>query len=165
MKELFVTTGGKYVNHIEGDVWEENKKFWTIKNGIKRTLNKMDHARKEFLTPIACPKCGSAMKGQLDSKMWDINKSCFNCLVEVEHEIRKAGKWEEYEKTKVLANASGFMRDLESFLKGYAEESVTKAHVTEDGMIEKWKDDGLVKEIGDKVVHDMNEIINDYKNK
>lgn len=165
MKELFVTAGKKHVNHVEGDVWEENSKLWTIKNGIKRTVSKMDHARKEFLTPIACPKCNKAMKSQLDTKMWDINKSCFNCLVEVEHEIRKAGKWEEYEKAKMLANASGFIKDLESFMEEYTGQSVTKAHITEDGMIEKWKDDGLTKEIGDKVVNDIKEIVNDYKNK
>jgi hypothetical protein len=163
MKDLFVTGEKKHVNHVEGDTWEERGKLWTIKNGIKRTVTKMDEARKEFLMPIACPKCKCAMKGQLDSKMWDINKSCFNCLVAAEHEIRKAGKWEEYEKAKIVANATGFMKDLESFVNEYAEQSVTQAHVTEDGMIEKWKDDGLTKQIGNQVITDINEKINDYK--
>jgi len=164
MKNLFVTNENKHVKHVEGDVWEERGKLWTIKNGIKKTVTKMDTARKEFLTPLACPKCGTAMKGQLDSKMWDINKSCFNCLVATEHEIRKAGKWEEYEKAKILANATSFVKDLENFFKEFSAESVTKAHVTEDGIIEKWKDDGLVKNIGETVVADISKKVEEYKN-
>jgi hypothetical protein len=164
MKELFVTSGERHVKRIEGDVWEERGKMWTIKNGIKKTVTKMDEARREFLTPLACPKCGEAMKAQADAKIWSINKTCLNCLVEAEHKIRKAGKWEEYEKAKILANATGFVKDLESFFKEFAAESVTKAHVTEDGVIEKWKDDGLVAEIGKDVVKNINEKITNYKN-
>lgn len=163
MKDLFVTTGEKYVKRSEGDVWEERGKLWTIKNGIKRTITKMDFARKEFLMPLACPKCKQAMKSVLDSTMWNIHKCCLNCTVAMEHEIRKAGKWEEYEKAKILANAKGFVKDLESFLSEYTQQSVTKAHVTEDGMIEKWKDDELTKQIGDQVITDINEKINEYK--
>ena len=35
----------------EGDVWNENGKQWTIKNGIKRTINKLSSARKILKTP------------------------------------------------------------------------------------------------------------------
>ena len=163
MKNLFVTSGKKHVKHVEGDVWEERGRLWTIKNGIKRTVSKMDEARKELMMPLACPKCGTAMKGQLDPKFWTINKSCFNCLVAVEHEVRKAGKWEEYEKAKIVANANGIMKDLETFFEEFAKESVSKAHVTEDGVIEKWKDDGLVDKIGEEVVTELNKRIDDYK--
>lgn len=164
MRELFVTGGEKYTKRVEGDVWSENGKLWTIKNGIKRTVTKMDKARKEFLMPLACPKCGGTMKGQMDSVIWNINKSCLNCLVEVEHEIRKAGKWEEYEKAKINANAASYIKDLEYFFEEFAKESVSKAHVTEDGVIEKWKDDGLTAQIGEQVVGDLKEKINDYNN-
>ena len=30
----------------EGDLWKENGKQWTIKNGINRTINKLSAARK-----------------------------------------------------------------------------------------------------------------------
>lgn len=164
MKNLFVTTGEKYVKHVEGDVWHENGKMWTISSGIKRTVTKMDLARKEFLTPLACPKCGEAMKAQADAKIWSINKTCLNCLVQAEHEIRKAGKWEEYEKAKITANATGFMKDLESFFAEYANTSTSKSHVTEDGVIEKWKNDSLVREIGDKVIEEIGTKVTKYKN-
>lgn len=163
MKNLFVTSEKKHVKHVEGDVWEERGRLWTIKDGIKRTVSKMEEARKDILVPLACPKCGSAMKGHLDKQFWAISKSCFNCLVDIEHEIRKAGKWEEYEKKKVLANANGLMKDLQSFFEEFSKESITKAHVTEDGIIEKWKDDGMVKNIGDEVVSELTKRVEDYK--
>jgi hypothetical protein len=163
MKNLFVTSEKKHVKHVEGDVWEERGKLWTIKNGIKRTISKMEDARKEILTPLACPKCGTAMKGQLDSKFWTISKSCFNCLVAVEHEIRKAGKWEEYERKKITANANGIVKDLQNFFEEFSKESISKAHVTEDGIIEKWRDDGLVEEIGNEVVSELTKRVEDYK--
>ena len=30
----------KRIKRKEGDVWTENKKTWTIKNGIKQTISK-----------------------------------------------------------------------------------------------------------------------------
>ena len=32
----------KQEDHKEGDVWTEGKKTWTIKNGIKQTVSKLD---------------------------------------------------------------------------------------------------------------------------
>ena len=165
MIDLFVTTNEKYTKHVEGDVWKERGKLWTIKNGIKRTVSKMDEARKEFTTPLACPRCNGTMKHHLDEKMWAINKTCFNCLVEQEHEIRKAGKWDEYEKGKILANANGFIKDLSAYFENTVDENNKKAHVTEDGMIEKWKDNTQdhVKEVGETVINDITKKVNDYK--
>lgn len=166
MSSLFVTTGNKHVSHKEGDVWEESGKTWTIKNGIKRTVNKMDQARREQYVPLSCPRCKGTMKGPTNEKIWAINKTCLNCLVEQEHEILKAGKWAEYEKTKVLANANAFCADMESALQDYLQTSQTQAHVTEDGMIERWKDADKthLKAVADSEVNQLKQIIDDYKN-
>jgi glutaredoxin len=140
MSTLFVTTGKSYAKHVEGDIWEEGGRMWTIKNGIKKTVTKMDEVRKSFLTPMACPHCNRAMKHWLDEKMWAIHKLCFNCTIDMEHEIQKAGKWEEYEKEKMVANARGFFKDLVEYLEEEMTDKVSKNHVTEDGIVEKWKD-------------------------
>ena len=34
------------VDHKEGDVWEENGKKWTIKNGIKQTVTRFDKLKQ-----------------------------------------------------------------------------------------------------------------------
>lgn len=162
MNNIHVTTSPKFTKHSEGDIWEESGKIWTIKNGIKKTVTKMDQARKEFLVPLSCPKCGGSMKHHLDDKMWAIHKSCFPCVVEAEHQIRKQGNWDEYEKAKVLANATGFVKDLEQFFQDYLKESVSKATVTEDGIVEKWQQTNTtyLEEITNKGLQDVKDKIN-----
>ena len=41
--------------HKEGDVWEERGKQWTIKNGIKMTVTKLDIVKKALQMPLVCP--------------------------------------------------------------------------------------------------------------
>jgi uncharacterized protein (UPF0128 family) len=36
------------IERKEGDVWEENHKTWTIKNGIKQTVSKLDSVKKMY---------------------------------------------------------------------------------------------------------------------
>lgn len=163
MKEIFVTGEGKYTKRAEGDVWEENGKTWTIKNGLKRTKNKLDEARRDFRTPMACPECNAAMKHHLDEKMWTFHKLCFSCVIEMEHKLMKAGKYDEYERDKMMANAGGFMKDLKDYFEDAAIDSNSKSHVTEDGIIEKWKDvdSTRIEEIRDEVISNLNDKVND----
>ena len=166
MKNIHVTTQEKYTKRLEGDVWIEGGKTWTIKNGIKRTVTKMDEARKELYVPLACPSCKGPMKHHLDEKMWAIHKRCFNCVIDMEHEIMKAGKWEEYERLRITANADAFCEDMETTLNEFIKDSVTKTNVTEDGMVEKWKDadEGFLKSVVDKEVEELKTKIEKYKN-
>ncbi len=43
------------IEHNEGDVWEENGKKWTIKNGIKQTVTRFDELKKVLNLPLTCP--------------------------------------------------------------------------------------------------------------
>jgi hypothetical protein len=167
MSEIYVTITGKRVKRVEGDIWEEGGKTWTIKNGLKRTVTKMDQARKDFLTPLACPKCQGPMKHHLDEKMWAIHRLCFNCTIDMEHEIVKAGKWAEYERAKLLANANSYLKDMTAFFEEYAKETMSSSHVTENGVIEKWKDVGenQIKDIGNEVTNKINKAIENYTEK
>ena len=81
--------------HKEGDVWEENGKKWTIKNGIKQNVTKFDNAKKAIRTPLACPKCGGPMNYHLSKKMYKIHGFCFDCTINYEAELRKVGLYEE----------------------------------------------------------------------
>ena len=55
----------KTKDHKEGDIWVENRKTWTIKNGIKQTISKLDKIKKQIFTPLCCPKCSKVMKHHL----------------------------------------------------------------------------------------------------
>ena len=45
--------------HVEGDVWEEGNKTWTIKNGITQTLTKLDSVRDKVHMPLLVHRVSS----------------------------------------------------------------------------------------------------------
>ena len=127
-----------YVEHKEGDVWEESGKTWTIKNGIKKTVTKMEALRKEIITPLACPKCDANMRSNVHRWAWNVYRMCFNCVVDMEHEITKAGKLEEYTKALYRANMESFYGDLEQFIEefGFSILEIEKmGHLEQMGLI------------------------------
>ena len=38
--------------HKEGDIWEVDGREWTIKNGIKQNITKLDSAKKSHVMPL-----------------------------------------------------------------------------------------------------------------
>ena len=144
-----------FVQHKEGDVWEESGKTWTIKNGVKKTISKMESFRKEIITPLACPKCTTNMRSQVHQWAWNTYKMCFNCVVDMEHEITKAGRLEEYTKALYKANMESFYGDLEQFISEFSKE---KTHIfTEDGLKENWVDNTgkVVEKIGQEELNQL----------
>jgi len=124
-------------HHSEGDIWEENGKKWTIKNGLKQNITKLDSAKKAAHIPITCPKCGGPMKHWLAKKMYRIHGFCFDpCTVEMEADLRDAGLYEQYEKRMVSGNMKAFADDIEAWVSETV--STTENYVTEDGTIETW---------------------------
>lgn len=123
--------------HNEGDIWEENGRTWTIKNGIKQNITKLDAAKKAMQIPLRCPKCGGPMKHNLAQKMYKIHGFCFDpCTVEYEAELRKAGLYEQYEKRMMQGGLRAFLNDMEQF---YLDQiNAVDTFVTEQGDIEDW---------------------------
>ena len=126
-------------DYKEGDVWEENGKQWTIKNGIKMTISKLDLVKKSLQIPLVCPNCGKAMKKKnLDTKMYSIHKQCFDCVIKMETKLRLEGKYEEYAKNIMQRNASGFIKDLEQILEDMINDTTAQHIVNENGETEVW---------------------------
>ena len=142
------------IEHNEGDVWEENGKKWTIKNGIKQTVTRFDELKKVINLPIACPNCGKAMKNNtLNKKMWPIHSKCFDCVIAYETELKRQGKFEEYAKNLIGGGVKQYIKDLEDALIDFNSE-VDDQFVTEQGDIETWKGKGVDKEKFTKEVQD-----------
>lgn len=157
----------KLIKHIEGDVWTEQNKLWTIKNGIKRTVNKMDQSRKDHITPMICPTCNRAIKMHyIEDKMWAIHKKCYSCVIDAEHEIQKKGNWKAYEKKKISANADSFLKDLEMYLEDEVNIDTTKNQVTEDGAIEQWKNVSVnhLTKVKNTILANITEKVESYNN-
>jgi uncharacterized protein (UPF0128 family) len=60
----------KIEEHKEGDAWEEDGKKWTIKNGIKQSITKLDKFKHLISLPLTCPSFKKPMKAdELNKKM------------------------------------------------------------------------------------------------
>ena len=124
-------------DYKEGDVWTEGRKTWTIKNGIKQTVSKLDTIKKEVFMPLRCPCCGKIMKKRLDKPNYKIHKKCHDCVVEFEHKLRIKNKYNNYIKKLEVKNSLDIVDEMESYLLD-AINSSNSSFVSEDGVIEKW---------------------------
>ena len=151
----------------EGDVWEENGKKWTIKDGIKQSHTKLDQIKKEVFTPLFCPECSNIMTKRMDSKMYKIHKKCFDCVIEMEHKLKLEGKYDEYEKNLVAHNALSYANDLEQYLLEAINTS-NNQYVSENGEVERWKGgidkEKLTQEVKDGI-EEFKKDVNNYINK
>ena len=129
----------KIKEYKEGDVWTEGKKTWTIKNGIKQTVSKLDAIKKEVHMPLSCPCCGKIMKKRLDKPNYKIHKKCFDCVIEFEGKLKHIpGQYEKYIKELELKNKLTTLDEVESYLLDAINTS-NSSFISEDGVIEKWK--------------------------
>jgi len=135
------------IDHKEGDIWEENGKKWTIKNGIKQTVTRFDKLKEAINLPLSCPKCGKAIKNHnLNKKMWSIHKMCFDCVVIMETELKRTGQFEEYARNLTTRGVRSYINELEEVILEIALEETNEGFVTEDGDIEKWAGKGIDKQ-------------------
>lgn len=124
--------------HKEGDVWEENGKSWTIKNGLKQSVSKLQRARELAKTPLLCPKCGKPFNTRLDKKMYPIHGMCFDCVCRMEDDLKRAGLYEAYEKQIISGNIQNFVQELKDRIQHM---SGTKMEYSTDlGEVEDWGD-------------------------
>lgn len=124
-------------SYKEGDIWQENNKQWTIKDGIKQSVTKFDKLKKLVVLPYTCPECKKHMSiSELNKKMYSIHNKCFNCVVETETKLKIEGKYKEYEKKLLNANKNHILIDLEQVLDNWINE--TDSFISEDGVVESW---------------------------
>lgn len=156
-KRTTVGTGyqKKREKHSEGDIWEQDGRTWTIKNGVRQNITKLDKAKKAHQIPLVCPKCEGSMKHHLAKKMFKIHGFCFDCTVDMEAKLRRAGLYEEYEKNMIQGNMQAWASGLEQWVQDQVTETMT--YVTEEGDVEDWKG-GDTKRKND-LVQGMNEYL------
>ena len=139
-----------------GEVWtDENGVEWEQRAGFKIKKGKLDEIRELLAKdrmPKDCPECKQPMTKRLDEKFWNLEKRCFDCQVSFEHNLRIEGKYEEYERDKILRNAEAWLAEAEKEAKDLAE--VFRNPLTfagADGSIEKWSGGMSGEEVADKI--------------
>ncbi len=129
----------KTQDYKEGDVWKDvDGRTWTIKNGIKQTITKMDKIKHLAIMPISCPVCKNHMvTDEVNKKMYAIHQMCLNCVIEMESKIKLEGKWDEYSKNIMNSNKNASLEDFEKAVEAWMEEQDT--FVSETGEVESWQ--------------------------
>jgi len=122
--------------HEIGDVWEETTSSGTTyvveqRDGfrIRKTKNSdvLQSVRDEIRSFPNCRKetCTCAGTHMLDLKMRGIHGMCFDCVIEMEHEMKTEGTFDEYARNKVRENALAWLqdaeRDVEMLKKAYTQ--------------------------------------------
>ena len=128
----------KHEHHVEGDIWEEGGRKWTIKNGVKQNITKMDKFKKMGKLPLFCPKCGTLMKKHLDKKVFPAYQKCYDCVINDEAELKWKGQSEEYYKNLQNSHIQITINEYTAFIKDKMKQSNAN-FVTEAGDIENWK--------------------------
>jgi hypothetical protein len=137
--------------HLVGDVWEEvdttgityiveqrdgfrvrKPKNSEIFQEIRQELRAFPNCRKDV--------CTCAGSHPLDQKMRKIHGMCFDCTIEMEHEMKTAGTYEEYERQKIRENALAWLasaeRDVEMLKQAYTQASQFVS--SGNGDVETW---------------------------
>jgi hypothetical protein len=114
----------KSEHHDVGDVWEETDGSGVVyvveqRDGfrIRKTKNSdvFQSIREELRAFPNCKKetCTCLGSHPLDIKMRGIHGMCFDCVIEMEHEMKKDGTFDEYARNKVRENALAWLQDAE----------------------------------------------------
>lgn len=88
----------------------------------------------------SCQKRQTKEYTRLDYRYQKIYSMCTECAVEFETKLKIQGKWEEFQRSKMLNNATDFFKDADHEIKEAAERLNKVEFVNEAGGIEKWTD-------------------------
>ena len=145
-------TAKRNERHEIGETWEELDSV----SGITYIIEQRDgfrvrkpknseifqEIREELRAFPNCRKDVCTCSGQhpLDQKMRKIHKMCFDCTIEMEHELKKEGKYEEYETQKIRENALAWLesaeRDVAMLKEAYTQ--VSQFVSSGNGDVETW---------------------------
>ena len=167
-------TAKRNERHEIGDVWEETdpvsgvtyvieqrdgfrikkSKNSDVLQSVREELRSFPNCRKETCTCIQ----QSLKVHPLDDKMRKVHGMCFDCVIEMEHELKKEGKFEEYEKKRIHDNAMSWLaaaeRDVELLKQTYTQAIDFVSNT--DGATETWSAKMTPDEFEEKIQKQFN---------
>jgi hypothetical protein len=171
-------TAKKNEKHQVGEVWEEtdtNGITYVIeqKDGFRikklKTSEVLQTVRDEIRSYPNCRKetCTCITKHPLNEKMRKIHGMCFDCVIEMEHELKKDGKYDEYEQNKIRENALAWLADAErdvALLK-QAYTQVQEFVTNSEGQKETWSAKMTTEEFENTIQAEFNKFKEDFLKK
>ena len=158
-------TAKKNAKHEVGEIWEEVDSVSGVtyiieqRDGfrVKKTKNSevFQEIRDELRIFKNCRKetCTCLTPNRIDEKMRKVHNMCFDCVIEFEHELRTEGKYEEYEKSKIRANALAWLETAEQDMKlmKAAYTSAMEFVSSTNGDVETWQAKMTKEEFEEKI--------------
>ena len=134
------STGYKSFNkrRKEGDVWEENGKTWTIKNGIKQNKTRLRKAKQFLKIPLTCPKCNTPMNHPAHKKMFRVHGHCLMCQTKFETRLMVENKHKSWLEKEVRKNFASWEKDKQDQFNIWFDELDSDKYITESGQVENW---------------------------
>lgn len=164
--------------HEVGDTWEETDaagNIWVIEQRdgfrIRKTKNAetFQEIRDALRSFPNCRKdtCTCLTPNHLDEKMRKYNGMCYECTIDMEHDLRKQGKYDEYEKNRVRQNAEAWLRNAEQDIKLLKEAytNASKFITNSEGEIETWSAKMTTEEFEEKVEREFEKFKEQLLNK
>ena len=130
----------EFVKREVGEQWTDDEgNIWEQKKGYKIKLGKLSELRNEINTFPKCKKevCTCTNPNRNDLKMKSIHGMCFNCGIDMEHQLKIEGKYEEYEREKMLGNGKAWLKQAE-LEKEALKVAIKARYINEDGSVEEW---------------------------
>jgi hypothetical protein len=144
-----------------GEIWEEKigNTIYIIEQQdgfrVKKPKNSVSKEIREYLNsyPNCKEDCCKTKFGPVDEKMRLIHGMCLDCVIDMEHELKKQGKYDEYERQKMTENAIAWLKKAEQDVE-MLKETYTKASSTvmnADGQLEHWSAKMTPEEFEEKI--------------
>jgi len=147
-------------DHKEGDIWEEKGKTWTIKNGLRENVTKLDKFKK-VAVPLFCPKCKQVMDKQLDPFYYKAYNECLDCRTKTETQMKIAGTWQDYTQQTFNSEIDQQIEEYKNWFSNILSEG-KEGYVSENGEVQKWVG-GIDKKRAQKSLDDAIEYLKSLK--
>ena len=132
-----------FIKREVGEQWTDDEgNIWEQKKGYKVKLGKLSELRNEINTFPNCRNevCTCMNPNRNDLKMKAIHGMCFDCVIDMEHQLKIEGKYDEYERQKMLENGKAWLKQAE-LEKEALKVAIKARYINEDGSVEEW--DGI----------------------
>jgi hypothetical protein len=164
--------------HDIGDVWEDVdangnihivEQFDGFRTRKPKNSEVLSNVREELKSFANCPNetCTCDPTYHLNKKMRAIHGMCFDCVIDMEHELKKQGKFEDYAHEKVRANALAWLKKAEQDVDMLREVYTTtsKLVINGDGETDSYAAQMTPEEFDKKVTIEFEKYKTDFLNK
>ena len=137
------TSDSDFASRKEGEIWTDAKgKKWIKKNGFKKAINNISSNIIDA-TKQVCKDCKMDIKwgNKYDQAFFNKTGRCHECVVKFESKLRLQGKFEDYEKKKVLQNQLSISKDLKTKIEeslNFVESNQKISFPNGDGTVDVW---------------------------